>query len=1021
MRPLRLAIENLTAFNERQPAVDLAGFDLFAIAGPTGSGKSSLLDAIVFALYGRVPRMGKSISELISLGRDRMAVTLDFRSGERTFRISRVARRGRGADAQMEELTSGLERPMADGVNEVNRQVGTLLGLGYDAFTQAVILPQGEFARFLRSRPGEQRAILRDLLRLQVYEKMRERSGKEATRLEIEVRSHEAILGTEYAGATPEAITALEERRTALGRTLLELRRQTAEDDARFAELHRRHEKTRELCAKRRLLAGLEARAGEVAELDRRLQAARRAAAVLPRAEALAQAETSERTAGSRLEQALVSARMATERQQTAQAALEAAESGTAEIPALDERLQALDEVRGLLGPRDDARRRHERTLGELAQRGQALDSARQAQASGKQELAGLEARLAEVQQEIATLGYDAARHERLDGLRDAAASLSSQRAAASRSAQTFAEAERDLERAYAEGDRLTVQARAAADRLDAAHRRWEQADEAVRQAERDHAAAHLRTTLRKGEACPVCDRRVQHLPALVASPLLTEIAGRREDAREAETAASRLEADAREAAARAMQAAAQAAEQRDQAGRQHSAAESALREGEASLRAAAGADLPDAHDAPEDSLRAALQALADQRQRHERAAAGRDLLERRQEAARHSSEQAAQSVRTLTETVADLTARAADVAADLQRLDERISTVAKGVDPVAERERLAQRRASLETARGKAQREEREAVSALAAAQSSLEEGRRGLEAARQALSSTRAAAEATLREAGFRDAGEARAAALAHQDQQRLEQQIDTHRQERHSLASRVEELGRELTGSEVSDEDLAEAEAARKTRRDAFETAASEDAALDQRLQHLHERARSGAALAKELSERRRRHAIHRRLSEDLRSENFQAFLLEEAFRELVSGASERLLELSGRYTLDFHEDAFHVLDHDHAGERRSAETLSGGETFLASLALALELSQQVQRAAGAVHLDSLFIDEGFGTLDPETLETISDAILNLPRAGRMVGIITHLPELTERLPARIQVEKRPEGSRARVLIS
>src|SRR6185295_6452592 len=124
----------------------------------------------------------------------------------------------------------------------------------------------------------------------------------------------------------------------------------------------------------------------------------------------------------------------------------------------------------------------------------------------------------------------------------------------------------------------------------------------------------------------------------------------------------------------------------------------------------------------------------------------------------------------------------------------------------------------------------------------------------------------------------------------------------------------------------------------------------------------------------------------------------WLLQEAFRELVAGASHRLWDLSGRYTLAFQGDAFHVLDHDNARERRSAETLSGGETFLASLALALELSQQVQRAAGAVRLDSLFIDEGFGTLDAESLRIVADAVENLPTAGRMVGIITHLPELT-----------------------
>src|SRR6202008_980269 len=108
------------------------------------------------------------------------------------------------------------------------------------------------------------------------------------------------------------------------------------------------------------------------------------------------------------------------------------------------------------------------------------------------------------------------------------------------------------------------------------------------------------------------------------------------------------------------------------------------------------------------------------------------------------------------------------------------------------------------------------------------------------------------------------------------------------------------------------------------------------------------------------------------------------------------------------LDQRDAQFFVLDHDNAGERRRAETLSGGETFLASLALALELSNQVQRAFGATVLDSLFLDEGFGTLDPEALEVATAAIEALPTGGRMVGIITHIQELTNRLPAKLMVE-------------
>jgi exonuclease SbcC len=156
------------------------------------------------------------------------------------------------------------------------------------------------------------------------------------------------------------------------------------------------------------------------------------------------------------------------------------------------------------------------------------------------------------------------------------------------------------------------------------------------------------------------------------------------------------------------------------------------------------------------------------------------------------------------------------------------------------------------------------------------------------------------------------------------------------------------------------------------------------------------------------------VYEQLATDLRSDRFQQYLLDDTFCKLVGGASARLLQLNERYELAYSDGQFAVLDHDHGRQPRLADTLSGGETFLVSLALALELSNQIQEATGAVRLDSLFIDEGFGTLDPETLDTVAEAIETLGKSNRLVGIITHVPELHRRLP-RLQVTPGPEGSR------
>jgi exonuclease SbcC len=124
---------------------------------------------------------------------------------------------------------------------------------------------------------------------------------------------------------------------------------------------------------------------------------------------------------------------------------------------------------------------------------------------------------------------------------------------------------------------------------------------------------------------------------------------------------------------------------------------------------------------------------------------------------------------------------------------------------------------------------------------------------------------------------------------------------------------------------------------------------------------------------------------------------------------------LRELSGgqySLTLDPKTSNFMVIDHRNADEQRSARTLSGGETFLASLALALALAEMTAR--GAAPLDAIFLDEGFGTLDADTLDTVAAAIEELGARGRMVGLVSHVQELADRVPVRFEVRKGPQTS-------
>jgi DNA repair protein SbcC/Rad50 len=174
---------------------------------------------------------------------------------------------------------------------------------------------------------------------------------------------------------------------------------------------------------------------------------------------------------------------------------------------------------------------------------------------------------------------------------------------------------------------------------------------------------------------------------------------------------------------------------------------------------------------------------------------------------------------------------------------------------------------------------------------------------------------------------------------------------------------------------------------------------------------------------LEQLRRDAALYGALADLLQANKFREWFLGEAMLLLAHAASTRLetLDPDRRYGLDVAGGEFVVVDHWQADAARSPETLSGGETFVASLALALALAEQLPRiqtaAAGA--LESLFLDEGFGTLDTHTLDPVMSALDELRAEDRLVGIITHVPELAQRIETRIEIDKSPQGSTLRVV--
>jgi exonuclease SbcC len=175
-----------------------------------------------------------------------------------------------------------------------------------------------------------------------------------------------------------------------------------------------------------------------------------------------------------------------------------------------------------------------------------------------------------------------------------------------------------------------------------------------------------------------------------------------------------------------------------------------------------------------------------------------------------------------------------------------------------------------------------------------------------------------------------------------------------------------------------------------------------------------------LCKQMNEAAEQTQVAATLANLLRSDAFQAWLLESALASLVADASDLLLDMSsGQFELRIHSKDIEVIDHNDADSTRPVRTLSGGETFQASLALALALSRQVSSlaASGAAKLESIFLDEGFGTLDETSLDVVAATLENLAATGeRMVGVITHVPALADRIPVRFQVTR--TGAKSRI---
>lgn len=1009
MRPRSLTIEGFTAFRS-EVVIDFSKVDLFVLCGATGAGKSSVLDAMTFALFGYVARLGSNgLDGLISMGMNRASVTLTFALGAETYLVQRrMYRKSTPTSARLDRQTDSGWQNVEDGVRAVNGAVAELLGLDSEAFARAVFLPQGKFADFLHATGAVRRRLLIDLFRLNALDTVRHRASVEAGQLRSRQSSVEMHLETGFDGISEERLGELEAELDALDRAIKAIREQHVLAQARERELTEILNLVSTRQKAEAQLADLEQLGSEIDALRATLARAEAATNMKPALERHCEMRKARDVAAARAQESKADIEGLEDQLEVANKRLCAAEAVLGQVEGWRTRIEQLRRLAEQLSASAEAQRLVEQcerdrddAVARMGRHQQRSSELAVSLAAAEENIHDLDVRLRGISLDQQQLQRLQQAHQELEQL------VRSEEQAHQLEAARQSTIVR-LEKAISARDATAAvedAAKRALNEVIAAHADAVAAEQHLRM---EHLAETIRRKLHDGDTCPVCQQHVSHVP-----PASDAQAERLNAARARVEACARAVETHRVALSDAAEARARAESATEAVQAQVAEVEARVLVLQETIVSERGSLVDVLNGAPEheDAARWALGTLGElERQarirtdlERERVAAQRRAAELREALDDHRSAES-----EARKQVTDWTVRLKEAHAAAERARAQVGENPPE-DPEEQISNLRRKITEAETAH----RDARDAVSQsgrqVEGARATLQERQQALNVAEVAARDAELALEAALREHGFDSVDDVADALLGAED--------------RAGIQSRVTRHGEQLAAARKECDDLANTLAGRTTTREEVSAATAQTVELSTRLEHQAARrgqTREQLARVRDLIDRRTELELHRgEIQQRLvrlegvehalqqRDDRFPEFVLAHHMQALVDGASVRLQELSDRYTLGYCDSNFVVIDRDNGDEVRPATTLSGGETFLVSLALALELSAQIQQDTGALHLDSLFIDEGFGTLDPETLDTVANALERLQETGRLVGIVTHVEELRNRLPHRMQV--------------
>lgn len=901
MKPISVTMEAFGSYLART-TVDfraLGDHPIFLITGATGGGKTTILDAMCFALYCKATGGRRSWSSMRCAAAPKGAETMvDFvfqLAGERyRFTRSQARYEARGTGVLKTRETHACYRLvdgewsllLAGAESRVREKAEEILGLTCEQFSQVIVLPQGDFLKLLLSSSRDKAQMFQTLFATGRWERATHNLKDMAAALSRQAGELEAAKHSILEREGVETLPALESRAADLRE---ELEKAKAARERTEALLQKQNAALRSAEAlaerftawgqQRKRLEELEQRREEMEKSRVRLAQARRAAGVYPYFTAF-QAAQKELPIQRQVFQAAQQRLAAAQAEQTAaREQLPLAEqyrAGAGDLAKEEARMQA---VRESACKWQDLQRRRVEDVRRMAELGQRHKEAQERLKTADRQLADGNAYIENAQKQIALLPGLLATVQRL---------------------------------------------------MD------------------EDAAAVLAGRLREGAPCPVCGSVHHPQPARQSQQLQ----------------------EAQEALKRARKSA--------------------------------------------DMLESAQKRIQERRAQRETA---REALSQCGEkiAALRSGQEAQVSVeRELLDKLGDLR----ELPAIDRRLAEIRAKAKRNADVAAKIEERASRSGS-----------------AAAAAQATLEGAEKAFQGARQAEAAAEQQLRQALETAGLQPEEDYAAMLLSPARTAVLEQSLQAYDTATESASQQEEHLRQELGGKERPDLE------ARKAAQAAAQEAAAQAAQAVGGLEQTARSAKESLARLCTLEEKGKKLAENygrtSRLAALLSGKNalkvpLHQFVLGVMLDDILSSANQFFATLSsGRYSLSrvtgsTSGNALGGLDLEvfdaYTGGARAVETLSGGELFLASLSLAFGLSDVVQSYSGGVHLDSLFIDEGFGSLDQETLDTAMKALAQLQRMGRTIGIISHVSELKNRIAAQIVVEKAPNGgSRAVVRCS